>query len=113
MDEREPNPAEQLVGGLEAKQRNTVWPGPMVNGSSADGFLWKGDSQPTLSMRAGAFLIGMSFLCGSLMFGSYAIRDSSIVEAVPTLAFLYLVARVLFNSLRKTGPKRRSDSESA
>ena len=53
---------EGFIDQIKDKQRNTVWPGPLVNSRNADQFLWKGSSNPTVVQRIAALLLGFSFM---------------------------------------------------
>ena len=49
----------ELREDIEAKQKATVWPDTMRNGSSVDAFLWKGDPKQSQS-NAQAWLFSAS-----------------------------------------------------
>jgi len=98
---------QRLIDELEVKQKNTIWPGPLINGASVDKFLWSGSARPSLVQSIAAILFGLLFLCGAAAFCSIAIERHSIIVGIVSLGALYLGGRVLSNSVPKRAHKGR------
>ena len=95
----------RLIEDLKAKQRNTVWPDPLINSRGVDAFLWKGSPNPSMVQRIGAVLFGLFFICGAVMFASICAERHSL-WGILAFVFLYAGAKVLRNSWPRDAPKR-------
>ena len=62
MKARHQSPGSDYLKEIGDKQRNIVWPGPLVNSRGVDEFLWKGSPNPTLIQRIAAWLFGLVFI---------------------------------------------------
>ncbi len=86
-----------MLEEVELKQRNTVWPDTMLNGTNVDAFLWKGNPKATLVQRIGAVIFGLSFLLAAGMFAYLAemkYRPLYLIAA----PFAYVGIRVFANA---------------
>jgi len=101
----------KLVEDYRRKQQNIIWPGPIINETRIERFLWNGSPNPTLVQRVASWLIGLVlFTCGLALF-RWAIRDRASFAAVVvfvTLACAYSFAgfRIFLNGFGR--PMRRS-----
>ena len=48
----------KLIEDYREKQRNIVWPDPLINATRADRFLWNGSPNPTRVQKVASWLIG-------------------------------------------------------
>jgi hypothetical protein len=55
-------PHKMLLEEVERRQRNTVWPDPLVNSRAVDEYLWKGNPTAPLVQRIGAVVFGCAYL---------------------------------------------------
>ena len=62
MKARHDNSGSDYLQEIDSKQRNIVWPGPLVNSRGVDEFFWKGSPNPTVIQRIAAWLFGLVFL---------------------------------------------------
>jgi hypothetical protein len=103
---------------IEAKQRATVWPDTLRNGSSVDAFLWKGDQHAKPIQRAGLFVFGVAFLLIAIAISSTPFQkkfeDGWGVDFLMAFAALLLSMRLLRNAFLRPprlrnvdGPARR------
>jgi hypothetical protein len=58
---------DEFIGDIKARQKNVVWPGPLVNGRGVDAFFWKGSPNPTIIQRIAAWLFAATDIGGALM----------------------------------------------
>ncbi|HXE62188.1 MAG TPA: hypothetical protein VN519_01535 [Bryobacteraceae bacterium] len=65
---------ERFVDDVSAKQRNIVWPGPLVNSRGVDSFFWNGSPNPTIIQRIAAWLFAATDIGGALMLALLAWR---------------------------------------
>jgi hypothetical protein len=80
---------EDFIREIEDRQRNIVWPGPLVNARLVDKLVWKGSPDATAVQRVGIAIFGLSFLLVGSVLLSFAKADSSPVVAV--IAYLSLL----------------------
>jgi cytochrome c biogenesis protein CcdA len=107
-----PSHQERLIEEIEAKQRNTVWPDTLRNGSSVDEFLWKGSSNAPLVQRIGAWIFGLTFM----LLGAGLIeidREStperkSLLPVICGVLVIMLGVRIFLNGFRKRRDKKSS-----
>jgi len=96
---------ERLIEEVRGRQRNTVWPDTMINGSAVDAFLWKGSPHPTLVQRIGAWIFGLFFvLMGIVLIGAIEQRGPDPgrwLGVVLAFAFIALGGRVFRNGFRR------------
>ena len=75
---------------IETRQRNTVWPDTLRNGSLVDAFVWRGSPNATYIQRIGTALFGLLFLCPAVLlirFGFFEVGPALFrLGAGPTLA---------------------------
>jgi len=100
------HPVDEMVDDLRARQRNTVFPDGLVTGGDVDELMWKGSDKLPLVQRWGIAIFGVFFLLGSIMFAFYAVNDRSVFGGMVAAGFLYIGARVLFNSIPKRKPTK-------
>ena len=62
-----PSGRRKSFSGIEARQRNIVWPDTLRNGALVDAFLWKGSPDATPTQRIGIALFGFLFLCPAVL----------------------------------------------
>jgi hypothetical protein len=66
MKARHHNSGSDYQKEIDNKQRNIVWPGPLVNSRGVDEFFWKGSPSPTMVQRISAWLFGLALIAGAL-----------------------------------------------
>jgi hypothetical protein len=93
-----------------AKQQNVVWPGPLVNGTEVERFLWKGSGNPTVVQRIGAWILGLAYFAFGLTGVAFAVRERADFFAILiplTIGCGCLLAgiKVFLNGFRKDKPK--------
>jgi hypothetical protein len=96
-----------FIDELKAKQRNTVWPDPLVNSRGVDEFFWKGSPDAPLIQRIGAWLFGLFFLAGGLSLLMIARERRSWLVLMMSAAGFLLGARVFFNGFRRGRAKAK------
>ena len=96
----------KLIKDFRDKQRNTVWPDPLINSRGVDMFLWKGSPNPTRVQRAGAVVFGLFFMIAGITYASMAVESRSIPLGIMSLGGLYVGVRMLRNSF----PRRKGKS---
>lgn len=97
----DPESAQQLIQDVKNKQRNTIWPGTLINGRGVDEFLWKGAPDAPLVQRVAAWLFGIVFvLVGVGWFaGAYAKHWWGI--CLLSFVWFFIGVRVFLNGFRK------------
>jgi phosphotransferase system glucose/maltose/N-acetylglucosamine-specific IIC component len=100
----------ELREDIEAKQKATVWPDTMRNGSSVDAFLWKGDPQAKPIQRAGLVVFGFAFLIFAIVIASIPFEknfeDGGVIDFLMALFALLISLRLFRNALLRL-PKRQ------
>jgi hypothetical protein len=89
------------IDDFKAKQRNTVWPDPLINSRGVDEFLWKGSPDAPLVQRIGAWLFGLFFLAAGVAFLELARERGSGLLILLALAGLGLGLKVFMNGFRR------------
>lgn len=97
---------QELAEDYRERQRNIVWPGPLINGTRVDRFLWNGCSKPRLVQRVASWLIGSFLFMGGLTLFGWAIRERASYIGVAlfvTLAcgYSYAGIRIFLNGFGK------------
>ena len=100
---------DQFITEIRDRQRNIVFPDTVKNSRSADVFLWRGSSDPTVVQRIAACLFGLLFVGLGLCFLSLAAEsrahDADYIGFAIFLAvsgaLVYVGLRMLWNGLRK------------
>ena len=59
---------DKFIDETRSSQRNIVFPDTVRNGRSVDVFFWRGSPAPTLVQRIAAWMFGLAFTVGGLMF---------------------------------------------
>jgi hypothetical protein len=90
----------RFIEEIKAKQRNTVWPGPLLNGRSVDAFVWKGSPVASLVQRIGLWLIGSFYFAVGVLLLSLARRGQSLVLAIISVGAISIGLRVFFNGFQ-------------
>jgi hypothetical protein len=94
---------------IENKQRNIVWPGPLINSRGVDEFFWKGSPNPTVVQRIAAWLFGLTFtgIAFSLFYLAWSLRGSAwAVFGGGGLLFALMAARHIWSgTMRKKRPR--------
>ena len=109
MRKSEPESPQQVLESVKSKQRNTVWPEPLVNSRNVDEFLWKGASDALLVQRVGACLFGMTFvLIGVGWFAAGYAKDWWLF-CLLSIVWFFVGVRIFLNGFRKhrRGRKRK------
>jgi hypothetical protein len=101
-DQDKRNPAEELVGDIERRQRNITFPDAMLNSSNADDLMWHGSPRITKVQRVGVGLFGIAFLMASVGLGNIMVQDRAWPALVVSTGFAYVGYRLLRNSIRKS-----------
>jgi hypothetical protein len=95
----------KFIEEIKAKQRNTVWPGPMINSRGVDAFLWRGDPDAPLVQRMAAWIFGVAFMIAGLaVLGMTHNKQSWIDIAVSLVSFL-IGGKVFLNGFRRRKAK--------
>ncbi len=107
---------EEIREDIDAKQRATVWPDTLRNGSSVDAFLWRGDPRAKPIQRAGLVVFGLTFLLLAIAIGSIPFDrdfpDGWVVDFLLALFLLLLSMRLFRNALlRSKNPEREIDQD--
>jgi hypothetical protein len=89
----------EFTDEIRNRQRNVIWPGPLVNGMLVDRLAWKGSPGATAPQRVGLIIFGLSFLLAGLVFLSIA-RGKLLWLGAFAMLWLLLGARVLYNAFR-------------
>jgi hypothetical protein len=108
-DEHDDDGPERFRAYVEAKQRNIDWPDTLRNGSSIDGFLWKGSTHLTGIQRAGIWIFGILFLFASLGLALVAWEQHSGLAILPVAFGLFIAARLIRNACRRNSPHPRDE----
>jgi hypothetical protein len=95
----------KFIEEIKAKQRNTVWPGPMINSRGVDELLWRGDPNAPLVQRIAAWLFGLVFVLIGLGWLDVAYQKHWIAFGVLSIAWFYLGGRVFLNGFRRRKAK--------
>jgi len=97
----------KLIEEIKARQRNTVWPDPLVNSLRATALVLKGSPDASLVQRIGASLFGVCYLVSAVVFLYYARKERSFVLVLMSWGFFLLAGRILRNVFRrhKSNPK--------
>ena len=82
-----------FIDEIGQRQRNIVWPDPLVNSRGIDAFLWKGAERPTRVQRIGAWLIGLFELGLGLQGLIWAIEKRSFLFGLVSIVVLIMGAR--------------------
>ena len=92
---------ERFIEEFKAKQRNTVWPGPLVNGRGVDEFLWNGSPDAPLVQRIGAWIFGLTFISIGIGFVDVGYREQSWGDIVFSAIWFLLGGKVLLNGFKR------------
>jgi peptidoglycan/LPS O-acetylase OafA/YrhL len=101
---------------VEARQKATVWPDTLRNGSSVDAFLWRGDPHAKPIQRAGLVVFGLTFLLLAICVASIPIQkdfeDDWAIVFLMALFVLLISMRLFRNSLlRSKGAEHESEKD--
>lgn len=109
---------EELREDIEAKQRTTVWPDTMRNGSSVDAFLWNGDPHAKPVQRAGLVIFGSMFLLISVGFAVVPFAKNfedgwgiSFIEFLIGLFFLFISLRLFRNAILRAPNRQKREAD--
>jgi hypothetical protein len=92
---------DRLIEDIKAKQKNTVWPGPLLNSRGVDEFLWKGSPDAPLVQRLGAWIFGVTFILLGAIFVDIAYERQSWVVIVVSIGLFLLGGRVFLNGFKR------------
>jgi hypothetical protein len=98
----------RFIETIKAKQRNTVWPDPLINSRGVDAFLWKGSPDAPLVQRIGAWIFGLTFVLLGVVFVVIARNERSWIGIVVSIAPFLIGGRVFLNGFRKRKAKASS-----
>ena len=87
-----PKKVNEFISETDSRQKNVMWPGPVVNASKVDAFLWHGSANPTFVQRIGAWIFGGQFLVVGLVLLWIAIHDSRFTADTTGRFFLSLLS---------------------
>jgi hypothetical protein len=95
---------------VEARQKATVWPDTLRNGSSVDAFLWRGDPHAKPIQRAGLVVFGLTFLLLAIGIASIPFDkdfpDGWIVDFLVALFLLVISIHLFRNALLRSKNSR-------
>jgi hypothetical protein len=83
---------------MRARQANTVWPDPVINGRGVDALLWHGSPSATIVQKIGACICGAALVLGGVRFEFMARSSDSILIAIFGAFFLLVGARMCFKA---------------
>lgn len=95
-----------LVRELRSRQKNTVWPDPLLNSRSVDEFLWRGSPNASPIQRLGAVVFGIFFVAigaGNMDLGR---GHHSAIQFIIGLLGSALGVRILLKAFRRKGSER-------
>lgn len=107
---------DKFIDESTARQRNIVWPDPLVNSRSVDEFLWKGSPNPTPVQRIGAWLFGLVFMAQGVAILILAWHEGAssgggwALGIVAAAAFAW-GAKIFFNGCRTRKLERSQGNE--
>jgi hypothetical protein len=96
---------QSVIDDIEAKQKNTTWPDTMINSRSVDAFLWKGDPNAPLVQRIGAWIFGLTFILGGLLWVDVAYEKHWGVIGVLSIGWFLVGGKVFLNGFRRRKDK--------
>jgi hypothetical protein len=91
----------KFIEKIKAKQRNTVWPSPMINSRGVDEFLWRGDPDAPLVQRIAAWLFGLVFVLIGLGWFDIAYQKHWRFIGILSLVWFYVGGKVFLNGFRR------------
>ena len=96
----------KFIEEINAKQRNTVWPGPMINSRDVDAFLWRGDPNAPLVQRMAAWIYGIFFMVvGGFGFLAVAYQKGWWAFGVFSIVWFLVGGKVFLNGFRRRKAK--------
>jgi hypothetical protein len=95
----------RYIEEIKAKQRNTVWPGPMINSRGVDEFLWRGSPDATLVQRMAAWIFGLTFIFGGFLWVDVAYERHWRVFGALSIVWFLVGGKVFLNGFRKRKAK--------
>ena len=98
----------KFIEETRARQRNTIWPDPLVNSRGVDELIWNGSPNATIVQRIGVALFGLFDLGAGLVFLSFARKERSLLLVAISIGCLLLGTRVLLNAFTKNDRNKRS-----
>ena len=110
MKARRHSAGSDYLKDIDNKQRNIIWPGPLVNSRGVDEFFWKGSPRPTMVQRIAAWLFGLALVAGALLLlylAWYAGGSAWVVFGGTAVLFGGMGVRYLWSGTfrRKTGSR--------
>jgi hypothetical protein len=111
MKARHDNSGSNYLKEIDNKQRNIVWPEPLINSRGVDEFFWKGSPNPTVVQRIAAWLFGFIFIgiACSLFYLAWSLRGSAwVFFGGGALLFALLGVRHIWSGIfrRKIGRRK-------
>jgi len=100
---------DQLIEEVRSKQRNTVWPDAMGNSGSVDAFLWKGSPNAPLVQRIGAWIFGLTFILGGLLWVDVSYEKHDFVFGALSIVWFAVGGKVFLNGFRRRKVEKPSD----
>lgn len=96
----------KFIEEIKAKQRNTVWPGPLINSRGVDEFLWRGDPNAPLVQRMAAWIFGIFFIVvGGFGFLAVAYQKGWWAFGVLSIVWFLVGGKVFLNGFRRRKAK--------
>jgi hypothetical protein len=92
---------ERVIEEIKTKQRNFAFPDTLRNSRSVDEFLWKGSPDAPLVQRMGAWMFGLFFILGGLVFLDVAYEKHYWIFGVLSICWFLVGAKVFLNGFRK------------
>jgi len=93
--------SERLIERIKVKQKNTVWPGPLINSRGVDEFLWKGSADAPLVQRIGAWIFGLTFIVIGIGIVDVGYRKQSWWDIVFSVVWFLLGGKVFLNGFKR------------
>ena len=96
-----PSTRKKLIEEIKAKQRNTVWPSPLINSRGVNEFLWKGSPDAPLVQRGAAWIFGIVFIFIGVGFLDVAYEKDFWVFGVLSIVWFFVGVKVFLNGFRR------------
>jgi hypothetical protein len=100
-----------LLEDVERRQRNTVWPDPLVNGRAVDEYLWKGKPTAPLVQRIGAVVFGCAYLIAGAGL-AVTLLEKHLYPLVISIVCWLVAGKMLMNALKRKRVSRNRRKES-
>ena len=100
---------DKYIDDIKSKQNNIIWPNPLRNSGSVDAFLFKGSANPRPVQRVAAWLFGLTYIAGGVIFLGVAwhVKENAWIPASLGVALLAVGIWIFHSGVRR----HRGDQE--